>query len=105
MKYKPNDDFLGATQHWIESSSEACQARCAAHSKCAFFSFWEADLPKDNGCTLYRDDAVFVEQEELTSYSEKMKMYQQVTGPASCPGKVNVTFVALRDFDPPCNET
>ena len=58
-------------------------------------------MQKDNGCTLYGDDAVFVEQEEITSGSEKMKMYQHVTGPASCPGKVNVTFVALRDFDPP----
>jgi len=92
VKYKPNDDFLGATQHWIESSSEACQARCAAHSKCAFFSFWEADLPKDNGCTLYGDDAVFVEQEEITSGSEKMKMYQHVTGPASCPGEPSEQF-------------
>ena len=86
VKYQPIDDIS-----W-EISAEACQARCASNSECAFFSFWAKDLPEDNGCTLFGPDAVFVEQKEVESSSEKAKMYQFVTGPAACQGAISTDF-------------
>ena len=91
VKYQPIDDVLSAPRS-VEISADACQARCASNSECAFFSFWAKDLPEDNGCTLFGPDAVFVEQKEVESSSEKMKMYQFVTGPAACKGAISKDF-------------
>ena len=91
VKYQPTDDVLSAPRS-VENSAEACQARCASNSECAFFSFWAKDLPEDNGCTLFGPDAVFVEQKEVESSSEKAKMYQFVTGPAACQGEISTDF-------------
>ena len=91
VKYQPIDDVLGAPRS-MEISAEACQARCASNSECAFFSFWAKDLPEDNGCTLFGPDAVFAEQREVESSSEKAKMYQFVTGPAACQGAISTDF-------------
>ena len=91
VKYQPIDDVLSAPRS-VEISAEACQARCASNSECAFFSFWAKDLPEDNGCTLFGPDAVFVEQKEVESSSEKAKMYQFVTGPAACQGAISTDF-------------
>ena len=91
VKYQPTDDVLSAPRS-VENSAEACQARCASNSECAFFSFWAKDLPEDNGCTLFGPDAVFVEQKEVESSSEKMKMYQFVTGPTACQGAISTDF-------------
>ena len=76
VKYQPTDDVLGAPRS-LEISAEACQTRCASNSECAFFSFLAKDLPEDNGCTLFGPDAVFVEQKEVESSSEKAKMYRE----------------------------
>ena len=86
VKYQPIDDIS-----W-EISAEACQARCASNSECAFFSFWAKDLVEDNGCTLFWPDAVCVEQKEVESSSEKAKMYQFVTVPAACQGEIRTDF-------------
>ena len=91
VKYQPIDDVLSAPRS-VEISAEACQARCASNSECAFFSFWAKDLPEDNGCTLFGPDAVFVEQKEVESSSEKAKMYQFVTVPAACQGEIRTDF-------------
>ena len=78
MKFSPIDDFLGA-QRSVETSDEACRARCARDSQCAFFSFWEKELPDDNGCTLFDSTATLVRENETGLY---------ITGPATCPGKL-----------------
>jgi len=75
VKYSPIDDFLGA-QRSVETSGEACKARCALDSQCAFFSFWEKELPDDNGCTLFGNSATFGRENETVLY---------ITGPATCP--------------------
>ena len=78
VKFSPVDDFPGA-QRSVETSSEACRARCARDSQCAFFSFWEKELPDDNGCTLFDSTATLVRENETVLY---------ITGPATCPGKL-----------------
>jgi len=75
VKFSPVDDFPGA-QRSVETSSEACRARCARDSQCAFFSFWEKELPDDNGCTLFDSTATLVRENETVLY---------ITGPATCP--------------------
>ena len=78
VKYSPIDDFPGA-QRSVETSGEACRARCALDSQCAYFSFWEKELPDDNGCTLFGSAATFGRENETVLY---------ITGPATCPGKL-----------------
>ena len=80
VKYSPIDDFPGA-QRSMETSSEACRARCASDSQCAYFSFWEKELPDDNGCTLFGSSATFGRENETVLY---------ITGPATCPGKLSL---------------
>ena len=75
VKYSPTR-FLGSRPS-LEKSAEACRARCESHQKCAFFSFWEKDLPKDNGCTLFGSKAEF---------GGETKTYDFITGPSSCTG-------------------
>ena len=70
----------------MEKSAEACKARCAQDPNCAFFNFWEEELPDDNGCTLFGSEATFggngpVEENGLNLY---------VTGPATCPGMLMI---------------
>ena len=101
VKYQPIDDVLSAPRS-VEISAEACQARCASNSECAFFSFWARDLPEDNGCTLFGPDAVFVEQKEVESSSEKAKMYQFVTGPAACQGAISKKNFNTKDYHTEC---
>ena len=91
VKYQPIDDVPSAPRS-VEISADACQARCASNSECAFFSFWAKDLVEDNGCALFWPDAVCVEQKEVESSSEKAKMYQFVTGPAACQGAISTDF-------------
>ena len=75
MKYVPLDNFLGA--RWpVDTSVEACQARCESHPECSFFSFWAKEVPKDNGCHLFGSAATF----------EEGKNIGQITGPSFCSG-------------------
>ena len=71
-------NFPGARRS-VEISAEACKARCKEDPDCGFFSFWEKDLPKDNGCTLFGDDTVFGDVKETKDY---------ISGPAKCPGTI-----------------
>ena len=86
VKYSPLD-FLGVRGS-VEMSAEACKARCEAHPKCSFFSFWEKELPKDNGCTLFGSNAKFggVAQTFDDVTKTWTKTWEHVTGPPSCPG-------------------
>jgi len=74
VKYSPIDDFPGARRS-VETSVEACKARCKADPECGYFSFWAKELPEDNGCTLFGGSAVFGHEKE-TDYI--------ITGPATC---------------------
>ena len=80
MKYSPIDDFIGARRS-VETSAEACKARCEADPSCGFFSFWAKEIPEDNGCTLFGSTARFEKANET---------YAFVTGPSSCPGETEV---------------
>ena len=75
VKYSPLDDFPGARRS-METSAEACKARCESHPKCGHFSFWAKELPDDNGCTLFGASAVFGHEKETNDI---------ITGPAACP--------------------
>ena len=77
VEYSPLN-FPGARRS-VEISAEACKARCKEDPDCGFFSFWEKDLPKDNGCTLFGDDTVFGDVKETKDY---------ISGPAKCPGMI-----------------
>jgi len=76
VKYSPLD-FPGARRS-METSAEACKARCESHPKCGHFSFWAKELPDDNGCTLFGAGAVFGHVNETNDI---------ITGPAACPGE------------------
>jgi len=85
VKYSPDDDFPGAPpmsplndgpHRLMETSAEACKARCKMHPECGHFSFWAKELPHDNGCTLYGANAVFGHEK----YTDDI-----ITGPATCP--------------------
>ena len=64
MKYSPTDDFTGARRS-VETSVEACKARCEADPACGLFSFWEKEIPEDNGCTLFGSAAWFGKEKQL----------------------------------------
>ena len=81
VKYSPLD-FPGARRS-METSAEACKARCESHPKCGHFSFWAKELPDDNGCTLFGAGAVFGHVNETNNI---------ITGPAACPGEIERLF-------------
>ena len=70
----------------MEKSAEACKARCAQDPSCAFFNFWEKELPDDNGCTLFGSEATFGGNGAVEEYG--LNLY--VTGPATCPGMLMI---------------
>ena len=85
MKYSPVDDFPGAPpmsplndgpHRSMETSAEACKARCKSHPECGHFSFWAKELPHDSGCTLFGSSAVFGHTRATNDI---------ITGPAACP--------------------
>ena len=82
VKYSPIDDFPGARRS-VETSVEACKARCEADPACEHFSFWAKELPEDNGCTLFGGSAVFGHEKETNDI---------ITGPAACPGEIEFHF-------------
>jgi hypothetical protein len=75
VKYSPVDNFPGAHRS-VETSVEACKARCESHPECGHFSFWAKELPDDNGCTLFGARALFGHERETNDI---------ITGPATCP--------------------
>ena len=71
----------------MESSLEACKARCVGNPDCAFFSFEAIDLPEDNGCTLHGSGAEFVGDQEPNTF---------ITGPAFCQGGGTIILFSLK---------
>jgi len=75
VKYLPIDNFSGARRS-VETSAEACRARCEHDPGCGFFSFWEKEIPDDVGCTLFGETALFGKANETFAF---------ITGPSACP--------------------
>ena len=81
VKYSPPNDVHGPRRS-VETSIEACKARCESRLDCNFFSFWEKNLPEDNGCTLFGSAAEF---------GKENKTFDFITGPSTCPGEIQTS--------------
>ena len=92
VKYSPLD-FPGARRS-METSAEACKARCKSHPECGHFSFWAKELPDDNGCTLFGASAVFGHTRVTNDI---------ITGPATCSGEIEILL--LSEFGSYMNRT
>jgi len=68
-------DMVGQSRS-VETSSFACQARCAGVSGCAFFTFW----PTDGGCHIQDANAILRDTPVITSGT-----FSSIYGPAICP--------------------